>query len=215
MKRPGKVKISPRKAPRQARSTRLVGDVLQAAARVLAREGARRFTTARVAEAAGVSVGSLYQYFPNKEALLFRLQLDEWQHTGALLDGILADVSRPPLDRVRSVVHEFFRSECEEAELRVALGDAAPLYRDAAETSEHRAAGKKRSDLFMREALPGIAVRQRALVADVVMTTMSSVGKAVSEQNRSKDEIDRVAAAVADMLCCYLSAVASGDFRRA
>ena len=80
-------RISLRKEPKQARSTRLVEDVLQAAIQVLSREGARRFTSARVAETAGVSVGSLYQYFPNKESILFRLQLDEWRETAALLSG--------------------------------------------------------------------------------------------------------------------------------
>jgi len=74
-------KISSRKQPKQARSTRLVEDVLQAAIQVLAKEGAQRFTMARVAEKAGVSVGSLYQYFPNKAAILFRLQSDEWRQT--------------------------------------------------------------------------------------------------------------------------------------
>ena len=83
--RPRKPAISPRKAPQQARSSQMVADILEAALRVLAREGAARFTTVRVAEEAGVSVGSLYQYFPNKEALLYRLQTDEWQSTGSLL----------------------------------------------------------------------------------------------------------------------------------
>lgn len=56
--------LSVRKRPRQARSARLVTSILKAAVRVLEREGAQKFTTARVAEEAGVSVGSLYQYFP-------------------------------------------------------------------------------------------------------------------------------------------------------
>ena len=59
--------------------------ILEAAVQVLAKEGAQRFTTARVAEKAGVSVGSLYQYFPNKAAILFRLQSDEWRQTTELL----------------------------------------------------------------------------------------------------------------------------------
>jgi hypothetical protein len=67
--------LAVRKRPKQVRSEQLVEDILQAATQVLAREGARRFTTARVAEAAGVSVGSPYQYFPNKEAILFRRRL--------------------------------------------------------------------------------------------------------------------------------------------
>jgi AcrR family transcriptional regulator len=64
-----------------------VADILQAAAQVLADEGAQRFTTARVAEKAGVSVGSLYQYFPNKASILFRLQTEEWRSTTALSGG--------------------------------------------------------------------------------------------------------------------------------
>ena len=82
-----KPRISPRKQPQQARSTELVAAILDAAGQVLAKEGAQRFTTARVAEKAGVSVGSLYQYFPNKAAILFRLQSDEWRQTAELLRG--------------------------------------------------------------------------------------------------------------------------------
>ena len=52
------------------------------------------------------------------------------------------DQARPPLARLRALVHAFVRSECEEAEMRVALSDAAPLYRDA-EAREARAAGEK------------------------------------------------------------------------
>src|SRR3954454_24787492 len=88
--------VSSRKQPQQARSNELVAAILNAAVQVLAKEGAQRFTTARVAERAGVSVGSLYQYFPNKAAILFRLQSDEWRRTSELLAGILAV---PPPER--------------------------------------------------------------------------------------------------------------------
>jgi hypothetical protein len=86
-----KPQISLRKQPKQARSTELVSIILEAAVQVLAKEGAQRFTTARVAKKAGFSVGSLYQYFPNKAAILFRLQSDEWRQTSELLRGILED----------------------------------------------------------------------------------------------------------------------------
>ena len=59
-----------RKEPRQARAQVTVEAILEAAARILDRQGWARFTTNAVAEEAGVSIGSLYQYFPNKLALI-------------------------------------------------------------------------------------------------------------------------------------------------
>jgi AcrR family transcriptional regulator len=135
-------RISSRKQPRQARSTALVTAILEAAIQVLAEEGAPRFTTARVAERAGVSVGSVYQYFPNKASILFQLQLEEWQRTSALMREILQDARYPPLQRMRTLVLAFVRSECEEAAMRTALDDAAPLYRDAPEVMAAKAAGR-------------------------------------------------------------------------
>lgn len=105
--------IASRKQPQQARSTELVAAILEAAAQVLAREGATRFTTARVAEKAGVSVGSIYQYFPNKASILFRLQVDEWMQTTRMLRNILEDASASCPERLRTLVHAFWwrRSE--------------------------------------------------------------------------------------------------------
>lgn len=65
--------LKPRKTPRQARAGVTVDAILQATIQVLLAEGAARLTTTRVAERAGVSVGTLYQYFPHKQALLYAL----------------------------------------------------------------------------------------------------------------------------------------------
>lgn len=196
--------IASRKQPKQARSNDLVAAVLEAALQVLAEEGAPRFTTTRVAEKAGVSVGSLYQYFPNKAAILFRLQCDEWQRTTAMLIDIVTDTARPPLARVRSFVHAFVRSECEEAAMRVALNDAAPLYRDAPEVRAVRQSGEDAMDAFMREMLPAAPDATRALARELLMDTLSAVGKQFSERPRGAAEIDAYADALADMLCAWL-----------
>ncbi len=199
-----KAQISLKKQPKQARSADLVGAVLEAAVHVLAEEGAQRFTTARVAEKAGVSVGSLYQYFPNKAAILFRLQTDEWRQTTTLLRSILEDVQRPPLERLRIVVHAFIRSECEEAAVRVALDDAAPLYRDAPEAKAAKASSQRTTQVFMREALPEASDTTRALAGDLITTTLSQVGKQFSETPRTVAEIEAYSDAMADMFCAYL-----------
>jgi AcrR family transcriptional regulator len=203
--------ISSRKRPKQARSTDLVAAILEAAAQVLAKEGAPRFTTARVANRAGVSVGSIYQYFPNKAAILFRLQSDEWRQTSDLLRVILEDVRRPPLERLRDVVQAFIRSECEEAAMRVALDDAAPLYRDAPEAREARAAGDRTLQTFMVEALPEASEGTRNLAAGLITTTLSKVGKHFSESSRSPAEIETYAGAMADMFCAYLQRLAKAQ----
>jgi AcrR family transcriptional regulator len=196
-----------RKQPKQTRSEQLVADILAAAAQVLARDGARRFTTARVADMAGVSIGSLYQYFPNKEAILFRLQTGEWEQTSSLLYAILADTSLPPLERLRVVVRAFFRSECEDAGMRVALDDAATLYRNAPEAHKHRLAGTRAVRDFMCEALPGVSNPKRALAAKIVTMSLLAVGKRVSEEARSPEEVDACARAVGDMFCAYLESL--------
>ncbi|MGL9617942.1 TetR family transcriptional regulator [Bradyrhizobium sp. U531] len=200
--------ISSRKQPQQVRSSELVAAILDAAVQVLAKEGAQRFTAARVAERAGVSVGSLYQYFPNKAAILFRLQSDEWQRTSELLRGILADRTKPPPARLRALVHAFIRSECEEAAIRVALNDAAPLYRDAPEAHDARAAGEEIIAVFMREALPKAANATRALAGELIKTTLSEIGKRFSEVPRKDAEIVRHADGLADMFCAYLAELA-------
>lgn len=201
-------RISSRKQPKQARSTELVATILEAAVQVLEKEGAQRFTTARVAEKAGVSVGSVYQYFPNKAAILFRLQADEWRETTSLLRDILEDTSRPPLARLRALIHAFIRSECEEAAMRVALHDAAPLYRDAPEAQEARRSSQHFIQAFMAETLPETPEPTRALAADLIKRTMSTVVKEFSETPRTPDEIATYADAMADMFCAYLESLA-------
>jgi AcrR family transcriptional regulator len=214
MTRRRKPQISLRKQPKQARSTELVAIILEAAVQVLAKEGAQRFTTARVAKKAGFSVGSLYQYFPNKAAILFRLQSDEWRQTSELMRGILEDVRKLPLQRLRTVVHAFIRSECDEAQMRVALNDAAPLYRDAPE-ARARASGNRGVQSFIQEALTEVSEAKRALAGELIATTLSQVGKHFSKSPRTAGEIEAYAEAMADMFCAYLKGLGKGgDWRQ-
>lgn len=197
-------KISPRKQPQQARSNHLVAASLEAAVQVLSKEGAQRFTMARVAEKAGVSVGSLYQYFPNKAAILFRLQSDEWQQTTQLLRDILKNMQMSPHERLRTLVHTFIRSECDEAKMRVALHDAAPLYRDAPEAKAARSSGKRAVQTFMQEVLPKATATTRTMAGELITTTLSAVGKQFSATPRTPAEIRHYSDAMADMFCFYL-----------
>lgn len=69
--------LKPRKKPSQARSAAAVDAIVEATIRILRQDGWAACTTTRIAALAGVSVGSLYQYFPNRDAILARLAEDE------------------------------------------------------------------------------------------------------------------------------------------
>ncbi|PKP89523.1 MAG: TetR/AcrR family transcriptional regulator [Alphaproteobacteria bacterium HGW-Alphaproteobacteria-16] len=71
MSRPAPALLQPRKSPRQTRSIVTVEAIYAATIQVLLSEGVGKLTTTRVAERAGVSVGTMYQYYPHKQALLF------------------------------------------------------------------------------------------------------------------------------------------------
>ncbi|MCA8900002.1 MAG: TetR/AcrR family transcriptional regulator [Hyphomonas sp.] len=114
----------PRKSPVQARSTATVDAILEAAARILESEGFEGYTTNAIAKRAGVSIGSLYQYFPNKDAVTAALVMadamrlhDEFHEAAeatrgkefrvqlnALIDVVVAhQLDRPALARLIDV----------------------------------------------------------------------------------------------------------------
>ena len=86
------MQLKPRKEPRQARSKAMVDTILDAMARVLVERGYAKTNTNLVAEVAGISVGSLYQYFPNKDALIVALRERHVTHMLALFEAVVAQM---------------------------------------------------------------------------------------------------------------------------
>ena len=91
MPHPSPPRLEPRKTPRQSRSTATVEAIFAATIQVLLTDGETQLTTTRVAERAGVSVGTMYQYFPNKQALLYAVLQ---QRLGAVVEAIEAAAAR-------------------------------------------------------------------------------------------------------------------------
>jgi AcrR family transcriptional regulator len=91
---------TPRRQPGQARAQATVNVILEATVRILNREGLDAATTSRIAEVAGVSVGSLYQYFPHRDAILTALQDRELSRALELLETALADQNLRKTPRV-------------------------------------------------------------------------------------------------------------------
>ena len=118
---------NPRKLPEQDRSRATVEAIVEAAAHILVRRGYDAFTTNRVAEKAGVSIGSLYQYFPNKEALIGELMR---RHVAVIEQGVeqmaVHAASVPLAELVRVAVEQNVASHLVDPELHRVLSDDVP-----------------------------------------------------------------------------------------
>jgi AcrR family transcriptional regulator len=142
---PRKKPVRRRRSPSQQRARDTVDTIVRAAAQVFARHGYAAGTTNRIAERAGVSVGSLYQYFPNKDALLAAVHDAHRQEAEPIVTGLLRDLHERPLDlrdRLRAFVVEL-----------VGIHTRSPaLHRVLFEEAPRPASVRKKSREFNRQA---------------------------------------------------------------
>jgi AcrR family transcriptional regulator len=121
--------FQPRKKPIQGRSRATVEAILEGTIRVLLDEGFETLTTTRVAEVAGVGVGTLYQYFPAKESLLFALLEREMTTLEAELLGAIAATEEQSVEaRVTATIDALVRHKRAFAELGVVLQAHMPRF---------------------------------------------------------------------------------------
>ena len=92
------MRTQPRKSPTQQRSQLTVAALLKATAHILVKEGYESASTNKIAETAGVSIGSLYQYFPSKEALVAAVIDRHTEQMMQLLRDALAEVMQQPVE---------------------------------------------------------------------------------------------------------------------
>jgi len=116
-----------RNAPKQKRSQSLVEDVIEATAKLIPDSGYDRATTNKIAELAGVSIGSLYRYFPNKQAI-FRslLQKVEETHRKQLQSALTEVRHLAPRDRIEPVVGAIIDLVMQKRKLMMVLYSNAP-----------------------------------------------------------------------------------------
>lgn len=127
-------RLTPRKKPRQHRSRATVEAILEAAACILVREGYARATTNRIAERAGVNVASLYQYFPNKDALLMELLRRHLLERQAAIRGLLASADlRDPQSTLRAIVQAGIAEHAIAPELHRVFTEETPRFRPTQE----------------------------------------------------------------------------------
>lgn len=202
--------LNPRKDPKQDRSRQMKKRILDASIRVLAAEGALGFTTTRVAEAAEISVGSLYQYFPNKHALVAALHDENIREGWGQANLILDNEQWSDRRKLTELTRWYFATEAEEAQtFGVATGDI--------ETFLHSQSGDRRNPALMT----AVVDRARSLIlsassmdrtaaqlrsdAELLVTTVQAVAKAAASRKMSKSQNERWADQIAAMLAEQLS----------
>lgn len=145
-------KTQPRKKPAQRRAQETVRALIEASARILATEGVDALNTNRVAEVAGVAVGSLYQYFPSKEALVGAVIEARIEQDAALVDALLRDEGTPLRERTLGIVGFLCDRQLEGAKLMPALlALLGEVERDALARQMFSAMTERLRDALLRE----------------------------------------------------------------
>lgn len=118
--------VEERKFPQQARSRALVDAILDATVRILVEEGFARTTTSRVAERAGVSVGSLYQYFPSRESLVAAVARRHSEHLKTALERDLEAKHANLKSAIDAMLASVMKAHSISPELTAVLAEQVP-----------------------------------------------------------------------------------------
>lgn len=171
-----KVRALPRKAPVQERSRAMVEAILEATVRVLLSRGYQGTTTIRVAERAGVSVGSLYQYFPNKEALVATL-VD--RHAAAMMacaERALAEADHDdPESAIRALVRAGVDAHRIAPELHKVLIEQVPRVGRLAEVMDTSRKITALLERYLAQHRARLKVKDVRLAAFVVETVVEAL----------------------------------------
>src|SRR5579859_6301141 len=116
--------LEPRKTPVQARAEATVGAISEAAIQILLSHGLDRLTTTRVAERAGVSVGTLYQYYPNKQSLLLAVLASHLDNVATAVEAACEQARGQSLAAmISAVVNAFVDAKMERADVALARSE--------------------------------------------------------------------------------------------
>jgi AcrR family transcriptional regulator len=169
-------RTTPRKRPRQARSKATVDTILEATTRVLVKQGFDGLSTNAVASAAGVSIGSLYQYFPNKEALVLAL-ID--RHVEEMNAAILAELTRvaklPLAEAARCVVELTIRAHAIDPDLHRVLTEQVPRIGKLARLREMDEICHRMVAGLLAARRDEIAIRDPDISAFILVSAIESV----------------------------------------
>lgn len=200
-------RLTPLKEPQQARSRETFEAIVEGAAQVFAAGGYAGATTDRIASRAGVSVGSVYQYFPNKDAILVLLAERHAQRAAERLLPLAATfTSEPPPVRegLEELVARMIEMHADSPSLHRVLFEECPrppAFQETLDSGQRVAAEAISRWLASR---PEVAVADPGLAAEMVVQTVEGVTHRLvihPDASRAPEEYAREAV---ELLCRYL-----------
>lgn len=206
--------LQPRKTPVQARSAQTVDAILQATIQVLRAEGKERLTTTQVARRAGVSVGTLYQYFPNKSALLQASLKRHMDGVSRAMENVCEqNRSKGLLEMATALIAAFLDAKMRDIEA------SATLY--AVSSDVDGAAISKAASTRIRKVVAELLATARErltkdpeVVASVVLAALNGVARRVLEAKNPAREMECLREELVVLVHAYLrtcTAVPIGD----
>jgi AcrR family transcriptional regulator len=199
--------LTPRKRPRQARATVTVGAIFEATIQVLLTDGPHRLTTTRVAARAGVSVGTMYQYFPHKQALFYALNERYLDDLAATVEHACeAEHGAPVEQMVEALVSTYWNAKTKRPEVTRAL------YRSVVELDNEpliEAFGRRvdAATAAMFASASDAVFTDLAIVNLTLLTTIFGTVRSVFERNLPADEAAGVQRQLVLMCVAYLEAI--------
>jgi AcrR family transcriptional regulator len=200
------VVLEPRKLPVQARSTASVDAILEATIQVLLGVGKERLTTTKVALRAGVSVGTLYQYFPNKSALLraaLKRHLDEVTEA---MERVCREQRGSTLQHMATaLINAFLEAKMRDSKTSVALYSVSSDV-DGAKVVKQMGVRSNKAIVGMLATAPEPLMKDPQLVASMLQGAMVGVSRRLLESGAPERQFDTLRQELIFFVCAYLEA---------
>ena len=206
MRQRSQVLLEPRKRPVQARSAASVDAILDATIQVLLRVGKERLTTTRVALRAGVSVGTLYQYFPNKSALLqavLKRHLDEV--TEATERACQEQKGSTLQQMATALITAFLEAKIRNAKTSIALYSVSSDV-DGAKIVQQMGVRSNKAIVGMLATASEPLTKDPQLVTSMLQGAMAGVSRRLLESGAPEKEFESFRGELIFLACAYLEA---------
>jgi len=203
--------LKPRKSPVQARSVASVDAILKATIQVLLRLGKERLTTTNVALRAGVSVGTLYQYFPNKKALLQAALKRHLTDVAEAVEQVCEEQEgRTPRQMATAVITAYLDAKMKVAKTSSALYSVSSDVDGAKIVQQITTRFHKALVEMLRTASDPLATDPQ-LVASILLASMGGVVRILLESNNPEEQVDTLREELIFAACAYLDACSTRE----